>query len=518
VNPSNSLICILCKSALPYHDRNPERFFRHLLADHCTYFNLNLLLQVSMVQPHSVREEEERETAGTVNIQNEGCISQAEPDSTSSQDPVHDINPLSFSLAPGDGVEHHTDRWEQSPSVLVKDLRPVKIPLKQDQEFAVKSEIKVDERGTNKIRPYERKRMVNKYKYRCDACSRMFSQLSNLKAHLRTHSGDRPFKCQFCLKTFTQFAHLEKHALVHTGERPYSCEVCKKGFSSISNLKTHKQIHKGEKPFACDQCPSRFFQFVHLKLHKRSHNHERPFICKTCGRKYVSGSGLKMHWKTTSCEEVSKHEVFVSQLNDRDCQISNTEPERVLLNVSSDQLYLGNINATPSKQVHPIAPTYFNNAQQLKSPNTTTFSNPEELHPDYIQEFYRSFFVTQITHPDVSASLDVEENVEEFPKDFQLSVEVSATCSNNSTTEDVKMSEVSDFKSERTSCKVEIVDVDSKEMKYENVVIESSANVIRIDNVLTEEYRQDDMEEVLKPFPLKLESLKDEFVAEKRES
>jgi len=50
-NPPSSIICVLCKSVMPFSDRNPERFFRHLIADHCTYFNLNLLLDISLLQP-----------------------------------------------------------------------------------------------------------------------------------------------------------------------------------------------------------------------------------------------------------------------------------------------------------------------------------------------------------------------------------------------------------------------------------------------------------------------------------
>jgi len=102
-NPTNTLICILCKSAMPYQNRNPERFFRHLLADHCTYFNLNLLLEISLMQPHAVREESQPVPEGVQNavetvldqakvptIKKERNVSSSnlvEPDSTSpSQD------------------------------------------------------------------------------------------------------------------------------------------------------------------------------------------------------------------------------------------------------------------------------------------------------------------------------------------------------------------------------------------------------------------------------------------------
>ncbi|XP_066252713.1 gastrula zinc finger protein XlCGF26.1-like [Euwallacea similis] len=112
--------------------------------------------------------------------------------------------------------------------------------------------------------------------YSCWICGQSFRRKETRDTHVRYHTKDRAFACKMCDKKYMSRSHLREHIKSNhlkedEGKLDY-CMICSKGFHSAKTLKAHIRGHTGQKPFVCNFCQKCYISRKSLNLHIKS-NH-----------------------------------------------------------------------------------------------------------------------------------------------------------------------------------------------------------------------------------------------------
>eukprot|EP00092_Neocalanus_flemingeri_P028492 GFUD01030942.1.p1 GENE.GFUD01030942.1~~GFUD01030942.1.p1 ORF type:complete len:580 (+),score=110.07 GFUD01030942.1:75-1814(+) len=139
--------------------------------------------------------------------------------------------------------------------------------------------------------------------YKCKECNLFYPKKYDMKVHIRTHTGERPYICDFqeCDKTYARSEHLRAHKKRnHERILDHICPICGKKFYGRSDMLRHIVIHDEARQSNERVLPPQMMKLLNTveEFNLEGKVIMSNCVCEICGKIFETKSSKKRHIQT----------------------------------------------------------------------------------------------------------------------------------------------------------------------------------------------------------------------------